>query len=158
MVYLTNLKDFNLLIATVNIKDPEDILKKKNDDIIILLDLNSVVDIEHIEEIVKQVLEAHKRGVMIAEHVEIETILRVACTNQISKAMKFASAKRDSKAVLVILSKKEIDTGSLKLEDLEYSKERSEALIMYHNIGKDELYAMNNRLSLLLAEKANLIY
>lgn len=157
MVYLTNLKDFNLLIAIVNIKDPEDILKK-NDDIIILLDLNSVVNIEHIEEIVKQVLEAHKRGIMIAEHIEIEMILRIACTNQISKAMKFASAKRDSKAVLVILSKKEIDTGSLKLEDLEYSKERSEALIMYHNISKDELDAMNNRLSLLLAEKANLIY
>ncbi len=164
---ITTIDGYYLSINKVNLKDPRrflNYLKNLYNDVVVqLVDIEAVVDNEHVIEIVKQVLEASKRGVMVSKRIETEILLRIACTNQIKKALEFAGAKEDSVAVLIILSKDKgmIDriTYNLDVSNLEYSEERSYKLIRYHAIDKDELDAiLDHRLTSILAERASLIY
>lgn len=162
MVYSTIIKDYHLLIASITLEDPKGFIDKVRgefDAIIQLIDIDAIVDREHIEEVIKQVLEAYEREIMVSKHIESEILLRVACTNQIYKALRFAGAKPYKPAAFIALSKDPSIinklASSIELNDL-HLKESSE-LLKYHGITKDELDTVND-IRALLIEKANLIY
>ena len=62
MVYQTIIKDHTLLIVSILVAEPKqflDSLRKQYNAVIQIIDMDAVVDREHIEEIIKQVLEAY---------------------------------------------------------------------------------------------------
>jgi tRNA threonylcarbamoyladenosine modification (KEOPS) complex Cgi121 subunit len=154
------IKDYNLSISSIITDDPKESLAKIRDRyanaIIQMIDIDAIVDKEHIEEMVKLALEAYERNVMIADHIEMELLLRIACTNQIYKAIEFAGAKPNKLAILLILSRDHIESEEYEIE---YNKDRIDKLVKYHNIKEEELDAvLDHKLTSLLIEKANLIY
>ena len=153
--------EYNLFIDIVSIKDPKSFIKSMKDryknSIIQIFDINAIADQEHLMLITIQSINAMKRNTMLADKVEMDMLLRIACTNQIYKALEFAGAKDDSDAVLLILSKDEVDIDS---KELKQSKDRIEFLIKYHGISNEELDACleDNKIAYILAERANLLY
>ncbi len=165
MVYQTIIKDHTLLIVSILVAEPKqflDSLRKQYNAVIQIIDMDAVVDREHIEEIIKQVLEAYDKHIMVSKHIETEILLRIACTNQIYKAIEFAGAKDNKVALFIALSK---DTSiinklirNLDLNDIYYSQ-NYDKLLEYHNITDDQLDAiLDDSIRSLLLEKANLIY
>ena len=159
MVYRTIIKDYHLLLSSIIIEEPKefiDRIRKEYNAIIQIVDIDAITDIEHIEEVIKLVLEAYERDIMVSRHIEAEILLRIACTNQIYKAIEFAGAKPNKLSVFIALSKDAsiIDelVSTLDLGEINYSNERYDRLLRYHKI--TDLF--DGRA--LLIEKANLIY
>ncbi len=156
------IKDYHILISSILLEDPKEFINNLRslykDTIIQVIDINTVLDEEHIKGIIKQVLEAYERDILISNKIETEILLRIACTNQIHKALEFASAKNNSLAVLIIVTKDQTIIDSIvnnyKLSDIEYSDKRTIMLLEYHNL-KDVII---NKIRSMLLEKANLIY
>ncbi len=157
-----NIKDYHVLISSILLEDPKEFINNLRslykDTIIQVIDINTVLDEEHIKGIIKQVLEAYERNILISNKIETEILLRVACTNQIHKALEFASAKNNSLAALIIVTKDQtiIDdiVNNYKLSNIEYSDKRTIMLLEYHNL-KDVII---NKIRSILLERANLIY
>lgn len=57
---------------------------------------------EHALEVVRQTLYAKQRGTMLSKKLEIDVLLRLACTNQISRALDELGLRRGTSDVLVI--------------------------------------------------------
>ena len=64
----------------------------------------SVFGLDHLRKIISIVMEAKKRGIMIANKAETELLLRLACTRQISEAINRAGAKQGLPACFVAFS------------------------------------------------------
>lgn len=60
---------------------------------------------QHLIEVLKITLEAHKRGIMVANRPELDLLLRISCTTQISKAISHAGIKSGKCVCFVIFSK-----------------------------------------------------
>jgi tRNA threonylcarbamoyladenosine modification (KEOPS) complex Cgi121 subunit len=58
------------------------------------LDAGAVYGADHLLGVLRIVLEAEKRGIMLANKRETELLIRLACTDQISEAMKRAGLKK----------------------------------------------------------------
>src|SRR5919108_1580676 len=69
------------------------------------LDANIVYGIEHIDEVLKITLEAIKRNITFANKAEIDLLLRLSYTNQISQALKYGGLKNISPACFIFFSK-----------------------------------------------------
>jgi tRNA threonylcarbamoyladenosine modification (KEOPS) complex Cgi121 subunit len=69
------------------------------------LDANIVYGIEHIDEVLKITLEAIKRKITFANKAEIDLLLRLSYTNQISQALKYGGLKNISPACFIFFSK-----------------------------------------------------
>jgi len=65
---------------------------------------DAVYGADHLLGILRMTLEAEKRDVMIANKREIELLLRLACTDQISEAMKRAGLKDNASGCFVAFS------------------------------------------------------
>jgi tRNA threonylcarbamoyladenosine modification (KEOPS) complex Cgi121 subunit len=156
------IKDYHILISGILLNEPKEFINNLRslykDAIIQVIDINTILDEEHIKGIIKQVLEAYERNILISNKIETEILLRIACTNQIHKALEFASAKNNSLAALIIVTKDPtiIDNivNNYKLNNIEYSDKRTIMLLEYHNL-KD---AIINKIRSMLLERANLIY
>jgi tRNA threonylcarbamoyladenosine modification (KEOPS) complex Cgi121 subunit/molybdopterin converting factor small subunit len=84
-----------------------DRIRKANDDLFIqAVKAESVFGTEHAVRILAIVMEAKKRGVMMANKVETELLLRLACTNQISEAISRVGLEKGSSACFVGFSDK----------------------------------------------------
>jgi tRNA threonylcarbamoyladenosine modification (KEOPS) complex Cgi121 subunit len=64
---------------------------------------------EHLIEVLKITLEALKRGIIVANRPEIDLMLRIACTDQISEAICYAGIKPAEGVCFVIFTKSEQD-------------------------------------------------
>ncbi len=156
------INDYHILISTILLKNPKEFIDNLRilykDAIIQVIDINAILDEEYIKGIIKQVLEAKNREILISNRIETEILLRVACTNQIYKALEFAAAKENSLGVLIIITKDHtlIDNivNNYTLSNIEYSDERTIVLLEYHKI-KDTI---RDKIRSILLEKANLIY
>ena len=69
------------------------------------LDANIVYGIEHIHEVLKITLEAINRKIIFANKAEIDLLLRLSYTNQISMAVKYGALKNGSPGRLIFFSK-----------------------------------------------------
>jgi tRNA threonylcarbamoyladenosine modification (KEOPS) complex Cgi121 subunit len=64
---------------------------------------------EHLIEALKITLEALKRGIIVANRPEVDLMLRIACTNQISEAIRYAGINPGSGVCFIIFTKNEQD-------------------------------------------------
>jgi tRNA threonylcarbamoyladenosine modification (KEOPS) complex Cgi121 subunit len=62
---------------------------------------------EHLIEALKITLEALKRGITVANRPEVDLMLRIACTNQISEAIRYAGIKEGEGVCFIIFTKNE---------------------------------------------------
>ena len=68
---------------------------------------DAIYGIDHLLGILKITLEAEKRKIMIANRIETEFLLRLACTGQISEAIKRAGLKNSAGCFLAFSEKSE---------------------------------------------------
>jgi len=84
-----------------------DRIRKANDYLFIqAVRAESIFGTEHAMRIIAIVMEAKKRGVMMANKAETEFLLRLACTNQISEAISRVGLEKGSSACFVGFSDK----------------------------------------------------
>jgi tRNA threonylcarbamoyladenosine modification (KEOPS) complex Cgi121 subunit len=69
----------------------------------------AIFGLQHIIEALKITLEALKRGIMAANRPELDLLLRISCTTQISKAIIHAGIKSGKCACFVMFSKNKRD-------------------------------------------------
>jgi tRNA threonylcarbamoyladenosine modification (KEOPS) complex Cgi121 subunit len=74
-------------------------------------DAQAVYGMEHVLGVLQIALEAYSRGIMIADRIETEVLLRLACTDQISAALKKAGLKSGRAGCFIAFSK---DAQALK--------------------------------------------
>jgi len=133
------------------------------------IDASLVAGKEHILSVLQQSLQARKRGTMLSNRIEIDILMRLACTNQISKALDDIGLKDGINDVLIIVLGKARDLRMVekhlrkhyslsKISTLSGKKMR--ALSSHHKVGKQELNACidKNKLASILAERANLLW
>jgi len=133
------------------------------------IDANFAAGKEHVLSILQQSLQAKKNGTMLSKRIEIDVLLRLACTNQISKALDDIGLKNGSNNVLIIVIGKIADLQDVqkylaknyKLSNvLKISAKKTRLLSSHHKIGREEINACinNNKIASILAERANLLW
>ena len=78
------------------------------------LDANIVYGIEHIHEVLKITLEAINRKITFANKAEIDLLLRLSYTNQISMAVKYGGLKNGSPGCFIFFSKDKTKVAKAK--------------------------------------------
>ncbi|HYZ97034.1 MAG TPA: KEOPS complex subunit Cgi121 [Nitrososphaeraceae archaeon] len=78
------------------------------------LDANIVYGVEHIDEVLKITLEAINRKITFANKVEIDLLLRLSYTNQISMAVKYGGLKNGSPGCFIFFSKDKTKVAKAK--------------------------------------------
>jgi tRNA threonylcarbamoyladenosine modification (KEOPS) complex Cgi121 subunit len=134
------------------------------------IDASFVADKEHILSVLQQSLQARKRGTLLSDRIEIDVLMRFACTNQISKALDDIGLKDGMNNVLLVVLGKISDLKTVKkhLEKnyrlnnniIALSGKKTRVLASHHKVGKPELDACigENKLASVLAERANLLW
>jgi len=134
------------------------------------IDANFAAGKEHIISILQQSLQAKKRGTMLSKRIEIDILLRLACTNQISKALDEIGLKEGISDVLIIVMGKIPDlkvvrnclAKNYKLNSnvLKLSAKKTKLLSLHHKINREEITACikDKKLANILAERANLLW
>ncbi len=108
---MAELRGWSLLVAGVCKVEGDagkllDRLRLENPDLLMqAFDAGAVFGPDHVLGVVQITLEAMDRGVMIADKPETELLLRLACTNQISEAIRRAGLKSGHAGCFVCLSK-----------------------------------------------------
>lgn len=108
---MAELRGWGLLVAGVRRVEGDagkllDGLRLENQDVLIqAFDAGAVFGLDHVLGVVQITVEAMDRNVMIASKPETEMLLRLACTNQISEAIKRAGLKSGYAGCFVCLSK-----------------------------------------------------
>ena len=94
-------------ISTDDVGEFLDMLRKEYKSLCIqAVSAESVYGMEHAIGVLSIVLEAKKRGILIANKIETELLLRLACTGQISEAISRAGLKNGASACFIALSDK----------------------------------------------------
>ena len=82
-----------------------DKLRAQNRDVSIqAVNAGAVYGVDHVHKVIRITLEAEKRKIMLANKRETEFLLRLACTDQISEAIKRAGLKKDAPGCFIALS------------------------------------------------------
>lgn len=107
-------------------------------------DAQAVYGVDHAIGVVHIAFEAHQRKVMMAARLEIEVLLRLACTDQISDALKKAGLKAGRPGCFIAFSK---DAGAVsrlgeqlgKLDDSVLLPSREKAARMSAALGFNKM-------------------
>jgi tRNA threonylcarbamoyladenosine modification (KEOPS) complex Cgi121 subunit/molybdopterin converting factor small subunit len=129
------------------------------------VDAGAVYGTDHLLGVLRVVLEAEKRGIMLANKRETELLLRLACTDQISEAMKRAGLKKGAPGCFVGFSK---DSEALhlfsdqirsefKVDDLVLQPNREKSLRLASMLGINADFDDNEFLQYLLERAAILV-
>lgn len=134
------------------------------------VDASFVADKEHILSVLQQSLQARKKGTMLSNRIEIDILLRLACTNQITKALNDLGLQDGINNVLIIALGKLTDLKILKKylaknynlsnNILVLSERKRRLLSSHHKVGREELDSCisENKLAGILTERANLLW
>ena len=159
-------------VRDADIKDPEAILqevKQISNTPIVLVDADFVAGRRHIELLLKQAYEASRRGLTYAKQPEIDLLARVACENQLKKAVEKVGLKpRRMNIVALSLGEGSFPEKLLKmlealgtLDDsvIELTSEKSAKLLSQHALAQtpDSTLIDDDPLPYLLAEKSALL-
>jgi len=134
-----------------------------------VIDARFVAGKEHILSVLQQSLQAKKRGTMLSNRIETDVLMRLACTNQISKALDDIGLKVGINSVLIIALGKLADLKVLEKHlkknyrlsnTLTLSEKKMRVLSLHHKVGRQELNACieKNKLASILVERANLLW
>ncbi len=82
-----------------------DMIRSQHNNVLIqAVDANAVYGEEHVLGVLRITLEAEKRNIMLTNRCEIELLIRLAGTNQISEAIRRAGLKKDVAACFIAFS------------------------------------------------------
>ena len=129
-----------------------------------------IAGIEHVIGILQQSVRAKKHGILLSKKIEIDILLRLACTNQIDKALTNIGLRDGTNSILVIavgrinclkmIRKYIIANYDIDDNILVQSKSRLKFISKVHSIGNTELDTLvydGNKLACLLVEHASLL-
>jgi tRNA threonylcarbamoyladenosine modification (KEOPS) complex Cgi121 subunit len=134
-------------IHAIRIKDTgkiiDDLRYISNKVVLQAIDANIVYGIEHIIEVLKITLESEKRKIMVASKPEMDLLLRLSCTDQISGALRYGGLKNNTNNCFIILSKdkrellKVIDyiQRSFEVNNAILKPSKAKRKMISHNIG-----------------------
>lgn len=105
-------------------------------------DAQAVYGADHVAGVLQMAFEAHERKVMIAEKLETEVLLRLACTDQISDALKKAGLKAGRAGCFIAFSHdggavRRFGEGLSELDDSVLLPSREKAAKMSAALGID---------------------
>jgi tRNA threonylcarbamoyladenosine modification (KEOPS) complex Cgi121 subunit len=125
---------------------------------------------QHVLGILQQSMEAKKRGILQSRRIEIDILLRLACTDQIDRALTDIGLKDGTNNVLVIavgrinhlkmLMKYIAANYDIDDDILLPSKRRLKFISAFHDIDKTELKTLvndSNKIASILVEHASLL-
>ena len=124
---------------------------------------------EHLIEALKITLEALKRGIIVANRPEVDLMLRIACTNQISEAIRYVGIKPGKGVCFIIFTKNEQDLLKIRNyilakssdpEDSELGTERSTRMTIAARLGVEAgsyYFRDDSRFLKYLVERAALV-
>lgn len=159
-------------VRNAEVKNPEallDIFKKVSTNPIVLLNAKFIAGRRHIELLLKQSVEAEKRGLTYAKQREIDFIARVACEKQLKKAVDKVGLKPQKMDLAVLLLggdnfPSEVmrllkTIGTLDDSVINLEEKKKMALLSEHSLKQTAEYVLLNEdpLPYLLAEKAALL-
>ena len=159
-------------VRDADIKDSEALLQKVkqiSNTPIVLVDADFIAGRRHLELLLKQAYEASKRGLTYAKQPEIDFLARVACENQLKKAVKKVGLKPQRMNIVALaLGEASFPAEFLKmlealgtLDDIviELTDEKSFKLLSQHNLAQAQAFTLidGNSLPYLLAEKSALL-
>lgn len=121
----------------------------------------------HLELVLKQTLEAKRRGILYAKSPELDLLVRISCDTQISRAIKTVGIEKGvQNIVIVALGKKECaesikdglrSYGKISDEVIQLTTDKMRTLIRHHGLSKSYVKAVvqtKARLASVLAERA----
>jgi len=158
-------------VRDADIKDPEALLrevKQISNTPIVLVDADFIAGRRHIELLLKQAYEAKRRGLTYAKQPEIDMLARVACENQLKKAVEKAGLKpRRMNIIALSLGEDPLPEKLLKmlealgtLDDsvIELTSEKLAKLLSQHALAQTQASTLiDDPLPYLLAEKSALL-
>jgi tRNA threonylcarbamoyladenosine modification (KEOPS) complex Cgi121 subunit len=167
------LSDIFILIIgtqTIKVKDTgkiiDDLRKLSSKVSLQAVNANVVYGIEYLIEILKITLEAERRKIMIANKPELDLLLRLSFTNQISIALKYAGLKNNIGGCFVLFSKDKdqlINLGNnierlFKVNNAILRQSKTKRKMISHNMGltSSKIFSDTNFIRYLL-ERASLI-
>ncbi|MCS6768342.1 MAG: KEOPS complex subunit Cgi121 [Candidatus Nitrosocaldus sp.] len=108
-----------LLYMDVSLDDPEEFVRSVRSvaeglhrrTMVQMVDAHSIAGVEHLLEILTQSLEAERRSCMLARMVEVDMMLRLACTRQISEAIERVGLKSGSRRAALVAVVYDDDDG-----------------------------------------------
>lgn len=124
---------------------------------------------EHVLGILQQSMEARKRNILLSKRIEVDILLRLACTDQIERALDRIGLREGKNNVLVIaigklnhlMTLRKYLTTNYSINDsvLTPSKRKIKIISEIHGISKTELGMVNgkNKLASILVEHASLL-
>lgn len=101
--------EYVIEIMEINHMSVLDILKLRKyytHTIIQAVSKNYILNKSHIKKIITISLSAMKRGILLSNTLEIDILLRFACTTQISKALELVGIKKNQNFILIIITNK----------------------------------------------------
>jgi tRNA threonylcarbamoyladenosine modification (KEOPS) complex Cgi121 subunit len=134
-------------IQAIQIKDTEKIIDDlrhiSNKVILQAIDANIVYGIEQIIEVLKITLECEKRKIMVASKPEMDLLLRLSCTNQISRALRYGGLKNNTDSCFIIFSKDKRELlkvmdyiqRSFEVNNAILKSSKAKRKLISHNIG-----------------------
>lgn len=116
------------ITVDLSLEEPEEFVRrlralateeKGNGIIVQVVDADSIAGRDHLLEVLAQSLEAERRSCMLARRVEVDMILRLACTRQISDAIERVGLKKERGDALLVAVVCEEDSydNSMKEDD-----------------------------------------
>lgn len=159
-------------VKDADVKDPEaliDVLKNICPHPIVLLNARFVAGRRHLELLLRQTVEAEKRGLLYARQREIDFMARVACETQLKKAVDkvgLRAQRMDVAAVLLNggLFPREVmqllsTLGTLEDSVIDLNEGKTELLVSEHNLREMLRFTPieEDALAYLMAEKAALL-
>jgi tRNA threonylcarbamoyladenosine modification (KEOPS) complex Cgi121 subunit len=130
------------------------------------IDAKIVYNIEQIIEVLKITLESEKRKIMVASKPEMDLLLRLCCTDQISHALRYGGLKNNTNSCFIIFSKDkkqllkvvEYVKRSFEVNDAILKPSKAKRKMISHNIGLSTSKIFDHRFFIgYLLEKASLI-
>ena len=134
-----------------------------------LINADYVAGLTHLELIGKQIWSLYEKKLLISKNIELEILLRIACSNQISYSIKHVGVNKKMKNVGIIVfeTKKSINSFYNNLNNyciidnkiLDINENKIDFLSRFHQIPSNIICSLTNEklLSHFLAEKAVII-
>jgi len=124
---------------------------------------NFILNRDYVKKILSLSIFAKKHGILLSKKLEIDILLRFACTTQINEAIKNHGIKKDQNFLMIVIGKN-IHLNKLYQKMLPnlinpFSNNNSNIVKNHFNISKESINTINSKTPLedLLVEKASIL-
>jgi tRNA threonylcarbamoyladenosine modification (KEOPS) complex Cgi121 subunit len=147
----------------------DDLRKSSNEGVSIqAVSADAVYGLEHILQALKITIESEKRKITLVDSPEMDLLLRISCTDQISRALRDIGLRNQAPGCFILFSKEKmklikvsrrICNTQLKIDDsvLEPNKRKKEHICRRLGIHLNEFLSNDDAFTSYLSEKAALL-